>query len=141
MSRRPKISSCLPKRMFFKVMMQKMASRYVKTHNQIQVILTHWRQEELLAFTLLLAFRATRWNTLLAYQLARVRAGVIGELIIHPGHGIQGGGLTIIAVACTATTTHIENSTYDNMECMVSHVGHGASHKPKILLGSRLGQL
>ena len=127
--------------MFFKVMTQKMASGYVGTYNQIQVILTHWRQEELPAFTLLLAFRATRWNTLLAYQLARVRAGVIGELIIHPGHGIQGGGLTVTAVACTAMMAHIENSTYVNMECMVSHVGHGTGHKPKILLGNMLGQL
>ena len=46
----------------------------------------------------------------------------------------------MIAVARTAITAHIENSTCDKMECMVSYVGHGAGHKPKILLGSRLEQ-
>lgn len=93
----------------------------------------------LLAFTFLSAFQATRWNFPVAYQLARVRAGVIREVVMQPGHGIQGGGLTTSAVVRTAMTAHIEKSTYHNVGCMVSCVGHmEPDHKPKILLESRL---
>lgn len=100
-----------------------------------RVILAHWRQEVLPAFSILSAFQVIRWTSPLAYQLASVRAGVIREFTMHPSHGIQGGGLTISAVVRTAMTAHIENSTYHDTECKPSCIGHTKpEHKPKILL-------
>ena len=122
-------------------MTQKMANRYVRPgHHRTWVVLTHSKQEVLLAFMLPSAFKAALGDPLSAYQLASVRAGVIREFIMHPGHGMQDGGLTTSAVERTATTVQTEKSTCDNVKCIAScHME--LEHEPKTLLKNKFRQL